>query len=172
MAYLPSLVVMTKPKGIDGAVKYVVYKRSLHLDLLTLINFTDPPAQRRPGILWVLCGWNDTRDADKPEGSTVDSRYVYPMTLHHNGRAGGLSVLYAESSQSRAEWQERLTNTLVRHKAAQESNKVFRFETLIADAFLGPSMATSELGWDQSDTFTGRVTCSAPFSQYFLSNLV
>jgi hypothetical protein len=89
------------------------------------------------------------------------------MTLHHNGRAGGTYILYAETSQSRSEWQAKLNHALVMHKAVQESNKVFEIETLSADTFSMPSLATAASGpaWSQDNAITGKVTCSVPFSE-------
>lgn len=160
---------MTKPKEKDGVVKYIVYKRPVPLDLLTLVNFTDPPTQRSAGLLRGLRGGerNETPISGASPESATDSRYVYPMTLHHNGRAGGPYILYAESSQSRTEWQGKLAHALAMHKAVQESNKVFEIETLSADTFLVPSMTTAASGpaWNQDNAFTGKVTCSVPFSK-------
>jgi hypothetical protein len=51
-------------------------------------------------------------------------------------------------------------------KIVQESNKVFEVETLSADTFLVPSMSAAAQGpaWNQESTYTGKVTCSVPFS--------
>jgi hypothetical protein len=162
---------MTKPKEKDGVMKYNVYKRPIPLDLLTLVNFTDPPTQRGAGLLRGLRDRggerSETLNASASPDTATDSRYVYPMTLHHNGRAGGPYMMYAETSQSRSEWQQRLAHALAMHKAVHESNKVFEIETLSADTFLVPSMATAASGpaWNQDNAFTGKVTCSVPFSK-------
>ncbi|KAF8075167.1 CNH domain-containing protein [Lyophyllum atratum] len=164
-------MVMTKLKDKDGVTKYQVNRRPIPLDLLTLVNFTDPPTQRSTGILGGLRG---ERHADRansampgisPESAT-DSRSVYPLTLHHNGRMGGPYVLYAESAQARNEWMSKLEEALGLRKVVQESNKVFEVETLSADTFLIPSMVanTTSPGWNQDNAFTGKVTCSVPFT--------
>ncbi|KAJ3569204.1 hypothetical protein NP233_g5203 [Leucocoprinus birnbaumii] len=165
-------LVVTKPlKEKDGVIKYNVHKRPIPLDLLTLVNFTDPPTQRGAGLLRGLRGG---KKADKNEalGSSaspdteIDSRFVYPMTLHHSGRAGGPFMMYAKTSQSRSEWQQKFAYALAMHKAVQESNKVFEIEILNADTFLAPSMITaaSGLARNQDNAFTGKVTCSVPFN--------
>jgi len=170
-----SSVVMTKPKEKDGVTKYNVYKRPIPLDLLTPVNFTDPPTQRGAGLLRGLRGGeridrNELLGSNASPDSATDSRFVYPMTLHYNGRAGGPYMMYAETSQSRSEWQNKLAHALAMHKVVQENNKVFEIETLSADTFLVPSIATAASGpaWNQDNAFTGKVTCSVPFSKRLL----
>jgi RHO1 GDP-GTP exchange protein 1/2 len=138
---------------------------------LTLVNFTDPPTQRSTGILRNLRGGErygeagSANSALSPESAT-DSRFVYPLTLHHNGRMGGPHILYAESSQIRNEWKKKLEEALGLRKIVQESNKVFEVEYLSMDTFIMPSMsAAAGPSWNQDDRFTGRVTCSVPFSE-------
>ncbi|KAF5318404.1 hypothetical protein D9611_013915 [Ephemerocybe angulata] len=166
-------LVMTKikeSKDKDGVVKYIVNRRPIPLDLLNLVNFTDPPTQRSAGLLRTL-------RSDKPQHGEVpmnnpnispetDARSVYPLTLHHNGRMGGAYVLYAESAQIRSEWKERLDDAIGLRKVVQESNKAFEVETLSSDTFLMPLYASASQGpaWEQSNTFTGKVTCSVPFT--------
>ena len=80
---------------------------------------------------------------------------------------GGAYILYAESSQARNEWKQKLDEALGLRKVVQESNKVFEVETLSADTFLVPSVManTTSPTWNQDSTFTGKVTCSVPFSK-------
>ena len=80
---------------------------------------------------------------------------------------GGPYILYAESAQIRAEWKQKLEEALGLRKIVQESNKVFEVETLSADTFLVPSMSAAAQGpaWNQESTYTGKVTCSVPFSK-------
>lgn len=96
-----------------------------------------------------------------------DSRAVFPCTIHHNGRLGGLWTLFAESSQARNEWKSKLDEAIGLRKVVQESNKVFEIETLSADTFLVPSMmpSGSSQSWNQENAYTGKVTCSVPFSK-------
>ena len=96
-----------------------------------------------------------------------DSRSVYPVTLHHNGRMGGAYLLYAESQQARLEWKTKLDEALVLRRVVQDSNKVFEIETLSADTFLMPSfIGAQQPSWNQ-EMFTGKVSCSVPFSKFF-----
>jgi hypothetical protein len=162
-------VVLTKPRERDGVMKYNVYKRPIPLDLVTLVNFTDAPTQRNAGLLRGLRGGERSElpaSAISPDSST-DSKFVYSMTFHHNGRAGGTYILYAETSQSRSEWQSKLNHALVMHKAVQENNKAFEIETLSADTFSVPLIPTAASGpaWSQDNAITGKVTCSVPFSE-------
>ncbi|KAG6879934.1 hypothetical protein C0992_009290 [Termitomyces sp. T32_za158] len=163
-------MVMTKPKEKDGVTKYQVNRRPVPLDLLTLVNFTEAPTQRSTGILRGLRGGGGHVDGTNGLGvspdSPNDSRNVYPLTLHHNGRTGGTYILYAESAQARLDWKQKLEEALVLRKVVQESNKAFEPQTLSADTFLIPSMMvnTTSPGWNQDNTFTGKVTCSVPFT--------
>ncbi|KAF5351291.1 hypothetical protein D9758_007992 [Tetrapyrgos nigripes] len=180
--------VMTKAREKDGYTKYYVNRRvstnykytskydpyyqpqPIPLDLLTLVNFTDPPTQRGAGLLRNLRGGErhntapsdptsltlgssnsyNTKSPDLPTHSSssiptttstpTDSRSVYPCTIHHNGRMGGPYILYAESAQVRAEWKSKLEEALGLRKAVQDNNKVFEVETLSNDTFLVPSL--------------------------------
>ncbi|KAJ7777436.1 Dbl-like domain-containing protein [Mycena metata] len=161
-------LVMTKPKEKDGVIKYNVVKRPIPLDLLTLVNFTDPPTQRGTGLLRNLRGdrfpGGDSAGGGVVEGPT-DSRSVYPCTLHHNARVGGSHILYAESAPARAEWQQKLEEALGLRRVVQESNKVFELEMLSTDTFLIPSLVTPATAPAyHENSLTGRVTCSVPFN--------
>ncbi|THU93894.1 Dbl-like domain-containing protein [Dendrothele bispora CBS 962.96] len=176
-------LVMTKAREKDGVTKYYVNRRPIPLDLLTLVNFTDPPTQRGAGLLRNLRGGErrDTNNAnaDPPNSAntkspeTTDSRSVYPCTIHHNGRMGGTYILYAESAQVRAEWKMKLEEALGLRKAVQENNKVFEIETLSNDTFLVPSLigngsgnaaGASAAAWNNENSFTGKVTCTVPLN--------
>ncbi|KAF7971187.1 hypothetical protein HWV62_21862 [Athelia sp. TMB] len=167
-------LVMTKPKDRDGVTKYIVNRRPIPLDLLTLANFTDPPTQRSGGIFKIRGGGGGggQRDPDQSGNSAVspdsssDSRAVFPCTIHHNGRVGGLMTLYAETAAARVEWKAKLEEATGLRKVVQESNKVFEIETLSTDTFLVPSMlaGANTPSWNQENSFTGKVTCSVPFA--------
>ncbi|KAI1790239.1 Dbl-like domain-containing protein [Ganoderma leucocontextum] len=165
-------LVMTKPKEKDGITKYHVYRRPIPLDLLTLANFTDPPTQRGNSILRLGRSERHAGDMGTPTGaatspeSATDSRLVFPCTIHHNGRLGGLYTVFAESPQARSEWKQKLDEAIGLRKVVQDSNKVFEIETLSADTFLVPSMMNnnSNTSWSHENAFTGKVTCSVPFT--------
>lgn len=153
----------------------LTHRQPIPLDLLTLVNFTDPPTQRGAGILRGLRGGE--RHTEGPVGSGLqspesasDSRAVYPCTIHHNGRLGGPHIMYAESQQSRNEWKSKLEEALGLRKVVQESNKVFEIETLSADTFLIPSVVSATPAatpsWSHENSLTGKVTCSVPFSKF------
>jgi RHO1 GDP-GTP exchange protein 1/2 len=143
------------------------------LELLNLANFSDPPTQCRlrgfgrgkgdaqvifPGIIHNL---------------VIESRTVYPFTILHTGRLGGLHTMYADSAQARSEWKEKLQGAIGLHKVVQESNKAFELETLSSDTFVVPSPPTNQLRSSNMESpFTGKVTCSVPFSmQHGLANI-
>ena len=138
---------------------------------MTLANFTDPPTQRGTGL---LRGFGGNKGGDSqtntpgltPEAAT-DSRVVFPCTILHTGRLGGLYTVYAESAQARTEWKEKLEEAVGLRKVVQESNRVFEVETLSSDTFIVPSMlsAPTNQSWNSESSFTGKVTCSVPFSE-------
>ncbi|KAL6309388.1 Dbl-like domain-containing protein [Sparassis latifolia] len=163
-------LVMTKPKEKDGVTKYHVYRRPIPLDLLTLANFTDPPTQRGGGILRLGRSVPERHEGMGTPGATAspetDARAVYPCTIHHNGRLGGLYTLFAESMQARNEWKQVLDEAMGLRKVVQESNKVFEIETLSADTFIVPSITpgAGAPSWNHENAYTGKVTCSVPFT--------
>jgi len=93
---------MTKPKEKEGVTKYRANRRvsefqfslsfyhnsqesqPIPLDLLSLVNFTDPPTQRSTGL---LRGFAQKDRNELPSAAGVspeavsDSRHVYPFTL-------------------------------------------------------------------------------------------
>ena len=148
-----------------------LFLKPVPLDLLTLVNFTDPPTQRSTGILRNLRGGERHEPGSANPGlspeSATDSRFVYPLSLQYNGRTGGPYILYAESAQIRSEWQKKLVDALGLRK---DSNKVFEVEYLSRDTFIIPSIAQGANGptLNQVTQFTGKVTCSVPFSQFLL----
>jgi len=178
-------VVFTKPKDRDGVFKYHVNRKvnfsplisavsnhslqPIPLDLLTLANFTDPPTQRNMGLFKIRGGHTGDQTGVTPAGLTPDTpgdaRAVYPCTIHHNGRLGGLHTIYAETAAARAEWKAKLEEATGLRKVVQESNKVFEIETLSTDTFLVPSMTAGAAtpSWNHENSFTGKVTCSVPF---------
>lgn len=113
------------------------FEQPIPLDLLNPVNFTDPPQTRGTGILRGLRGGerggrggvgpttvvDDVASVVNADAAT-DSRAIYPCTIHHNGRMGGLYTLYAESAQSRAEWKTKLDEALVLRKTVTDNNKV------------------------------------------------
>lgn len=109
--------------------------------------------------------------ASSPE-STTDARSVYPCTIHHNGRLGGLWTVYAETTQARLDWKQKLDEAIELRKVVTDANKVFEIETLSSDTFLVPSMHATQQSssWNDENVFTGKVTCSVPFCIYFSFN--
>ncbi|KAJ4467861.1 hypothetical protein C8R41DRAFT_925605 [Lentinula lateritia] len=61
---------------------------------------------------------------------------------------GVTSPTYAKSAPARSEWKEKLEEAVGLRKVVQESNKVFKVETLSSDTHLVPSMG---LGADRGE---------------------
>ena len=187
-----TVVMTTRVRGQDRMTKYHLHRRvsptlrslpirlmrcyqPIPLDLLTLVSFADP-AIPRSGI------FRHARDGSTASSTSVggisedgESRSsLYPLTIHHNARLGGSYILYAESSQVRAEWKQKLEEGMGLRTVVQESNKVFEVETLSVQTFnvqpisSGPPLAT----YSEGGQITGKVTCSIPFSQYTFTLLL
>jgi hypothetical protein len=139
---------------------------------LRFANFTDP-TQRRTGLLRGF-GGNKGGDvqANTPDltpDAATDSRVVFPCTILHIGRLGGLHTVDAESSQARTEWKEKLEEAIGLRKVVQESNRVFEVVTLSLDTLVVPPMFSppKNQSWNLESPFMGKVTCSVPFSEQF-----
>ncbi|KAG8813242.1 hypothetical protein FRC18_002604 [Serendipita sp. 400] len=163
-------LVMTKQREKDNEIKYHVNRRPIPLDLLSLLSFSDPPSQRSGGLLrprtkTVQSIAGDTASLANGE-ATNDSRFVYPLQIHHNGRSGGVHTFFTENAQARQEWKIKLEEAKGLRSVVQEANKVFEIETLSVDTFLVPSLhhTAAAPSWNEEGMFTGKVTCSVPFT--------
>ncbi|KAG8970658.1 hypothetical protein FRC05_000516 [Tulasnella sp. 425] len=167
-------LVMTKTKERDGITKYYANKRPIPLELLSLVGFTEVQQQRSAGIfgrgLKGAKEGKETKDnagAVDPNGAggPEDSRTVWPCSIHHAGRVGGLYHLFAESAAVRGEWKQKLEEAIALRNLVNDSNKVFEMRNLSENTFVVPSiMGGTSPGWSNDVTFTGKVTCSVPFS--------
>jgi len=140
------------------------------------VAFTDPPTQRGGRLLPFGGNKIDAAEGSNlnvdPPGAAAspdavnEPRAVYPCTIHHNGRLGGLYTLYAETSQARLEWKAKLEEAIGLRKVVQESNKVFEVETLNVDTFFAPTvMGNTSPSWNNDGNLAGKATCSVPFSK-------
>ncbi|KAG6889068.1 hypothetical protein C0992_006497 [Termitomyces sp. T32_za158] len=166
---LDNYLVLAKLKEKDGLVTYHIHQRPIPLDLLSLVNATDPPLLRSTRFLGGLRGDRSIDDPSEPGVSSDtpgDSRFVYPLTLHSSGRNGGTCVLYAESSRGRTKWKQKLDDAFALRKIVQESNKVFQLRTLSAATFVSSSLVATATSTarNQDNAFITKVTCSVPFS--------
>ncbi|KZP01565.1 Dbl-like domain-containing protein [Calocera viscosa TUFC12733] len=165
-------VVMTKPKETKDGIKYVVRGRPIPLELLALTNFTEIPQQRSVGLLRSRLRGDrgevittSLNGAGVAQQESNDPRFVYPFTIYNSARESGFYTLYAETQQARAEWKAKLEEALGLRVAVQENNKVLEIETLSDDTFYVPLQAsTQQASWNEENAFTGKVTCSVPFS--------
>ncbi|KAL0567525.1 Rho guanine nucleotide exchange factor [Marasmius crinis-equi] len=175
-------LVFTVPKEGEGDTKYHVDLRPILLDLLTLGSFTDPAILRRTGLISDFRGFKSHAEgsygayANKSSGAHAkdnsgaaapdDSSLLYPLTLYPASTTDGPYILYTESAQARTKWKAALQEALDSRKVIQEANKVFEMESLSAHTSLIPPEAGKNAppAWDQENSFTGKVTCSATFN--------
>jgi hypothetical protein len=120
--------------------------------------------QRTGSILRNVEWPDDTAGPSSWSPESSDTRPLFPFTIHHIGRLGRTHNLYAESAAGRLEWQKQLEECLGWRKIVQESSKVFEIESLSMHTFLIPSRTRGPNSYDGT-SFTGKVTCSVPFSR-------
>ncbi|TCD64248.1 hypothetical protein EIP91_004317 [Steccherinum ochraceum] len=162
-------MVIARPKEKDGETTYLVDKRAsnpLPLDLITPVNFTEPPRQRATNLR------NRLRPGERHDPSTsspdpeADTRVslVYPCTVHRDGRFGGIYTMFTESAQARTEWKQKLDEAIGLRRVVQDSVKAFEVETLNAETFAATTADPYGYSSPTRDhVHTGEVTCSAPF---------
>ncbi|KAH9009063.1 CNH domain-containing protein [Lactarius hengduanensis] len=85
------------------------------------------------------------------------SNFIDPPTRRGTGLLRGFA---------RSEWKEKLEEAIGLRKVVQESIRVFEVETLSSDTFVVPSMLSppTNHSWNAESSFTGKVTCSVPFT--------
>ena len=135
----------------------------------------DPPIQRGGRLL--SFGGRKGTDGRNQNGSSYyaagasphavnDPRAMYPCTIHHQGRLDDPCTLFAESASERLWWKTKLEDAIELRKVAKVSNKLFEMETLSVGTFFAPTlMANTEPVRNNGGNFTGKVTCSVPFSK-------
>jgi hypothetical protein len=137
------------------------------LELLSIGNFTDASRQRPNRTLF--SGGATTLDIDATPGieaTSADARTVWPFTISFigQGQLGGQYTLWADSYAGRADWQEKLLHAKVLRAEVNDANKVFDMTPLSQDTFfMAPNYAVTRV--EGENTWTGRVTCSVPFSR-------
>lgn len=133
------------------------------LELLSLGNFSDAPRARSGKTLF---GSSNKDDTDGPAENPSDSRTVWPFTISFigQGQLGGQYTLWTDSYASRADWQEKLQHAKVLRNEVNDAGKVFEMTPLSLDSFfMAPNYAAPRS--DGDTPFTGRVSCSCPFSK-------
>ncbi|KAH9965640.1 hypothetical protein BGW80DRAFT_1344477 [Lactifluus volemus] len=101
-----------------------------------------------------------------PEPVT-DSRAVYPRTILHTGQLGGLYTVYAESTQARSDWKESFRKRLGCARSCRSRTRCSKSRRSARTPFVVPSMLSppGNQSWNTEIAFTGKVTCSVPFSK-------
>lgn len=106
---------------------------------------------------------NNTSDKE----AQYDSRTVWPFTISFigQGQLGGQYTLWTDSYAARAEWQERFQHAKVLRTEVNDATRVFEMTPLSEGTFwMAPNYAAPKVEGDSP--YTGRVTCSTPFSEY------
>nr|XP_019049461.1 hypothetical protein I302_03250 [Kwoniella bestiolae CBS 10118]OCF28391.1 hypothetical protein I302_03250 [Kwoniella bestiolae CBS 10118] len=148
-------------------VRYIINRRPIPLELLSLGNFSDAPRQRNTGRLFGVGGGGNS-DANTEDAVTTsndrDNRTVYPFSISFigQGQLGGAYTLWADSAAARDDWKEKLNHAKVLRMEVNDAGKVFEMIPLSTNTFyMAPNYAVPK---DKEDKYTGRVTCSCPFT--------
>jgi hypothetical protein len=131
---------------------------------LSLGNFSEAPRPRTSGKLFGVGG--TSHEAETPGVDQNESRLLWPFTISFigQGQLGGQYTLWADSYAKRTEWQEKLQHAKVLRTEVNDAGKVFEMTPLSLDTFLMPPNYAAPRS-DGDSPFTGRVTCSTPFSE-------
>lgn len=156
----------TKPsKNRDMPVRFQINRRPIPLELFTLGEFSDPAQNRSMGLLKTIRGaGGGQHEAEGSSQQQSDSRTVYPFTYSFigGGQMSGQYTLWTDSEKARTEWNEKLNHAKVLRDEVNDAGKVFEMTALSTDTFYqapGYGVPTS------NEDYTGRVTCSVPFSK-------
>lgn len=141
----------------------VLTQKPIPLELLSLGNFSDAPRARSSGNKIFGSSKDET---DGPSEAPSDNRTVWPFTISFigQGQLGGQYTLWTDSYATRADWQEKLQHAKVLRAEVNDAGKVFEMTPLSQDTFFVPANYAVPKAEGESH-FTGRVTCSCPFSK-------
>jgi len=86
---------------------------------------------------------------------------MLPLVIHHDGRLGGTTRLFAESEDVQSTWKSKLEEAIL-HR--QKSGRVFEMSILAREEFLTVGGKSSNTDSPLEDRFSARtITCAAPF---------
>ncbi|OCF37676.1 hypothetical protein I316_00803 [Kwoniella heveanensis BCC8398] len=167
-------LVLTKPERSTRSsrkehrqVRYIINRRPIPLELLSLGQFNDAPRQRNSGRLFGVGGGGGSdaaQDGVTDTSNDKDNRTVYPFSISFigQGQLGGSYTLWADSASAREEWKEKLQHAKVLRIEVNDAGKVFEMLPLAENTFyMAPNYAVPK---EKEDRYTGRVTCSCPFT--------
>lgn len=169
------LLLMTKPKknSSTGEVEYHMSKKPIPLPLLQVHEATEGFAiglrsmsstLSSTGTSTLQHSTTTTTGLTSPTGglvSTSSNNSSSPMLIHHLGRHGGDYLLFAESSEVRMTWREKMVEAKAALEQAYPDNQVFEIRTLSDTTFAGSGAHNQAFNH-------GKVTCSIPFGRFLL----
>ena len=167
------LVKQSKSKNRDAPPRYTINRRPIPLELFKLGEFSDPAQNRSLGLLKTFRGGGPQTHEDDSQraAQSSDSRTVYPFTYSFigQGQLSGQYTLWTDSASARQEWQEKLNHAKVLRNEVNDAGKVFEMTPLSVDTFFqAPGYGVPA----NNDDYTGRVTCSVPFTTVDRRSLV
>jgi len=87
-----------------------------------------------------------------------------PLVIHHDGRLGGTTRLFAESEDVQSTWKSKLEEAIL---LRQKSTRVFEMSILAREEFLTMGGGSSNTYSPLEDRFSARtITCAAPFGRH------
>ncbi|RIB30027.1 CNH domain-containing protein [Gigaspora rosea] len=175
-------LIMTKEKkGPDGEMKYYVSKKPIPLSFL-IVDTPSETLQAKTTTFHINIKpldqvrkrTNSTMQSPSSPQAFVDLESQdtygrYPFTILHIGRHGGQYQLFADSSNTRKLWKDRIQEAQTKLLANEAINKqIFEIFTLNDCTFVSGSSNVGAL----TSVSRSKVTCSVPFVTTEKRNMV
>lgn len=89
---------------------------------------------------------------------------MLPLTIHHDGRFGGTTRLYAESEDVQLTWRSKLDEAII---FRQKSSQVFEASVVAREEFLTMGVSGSLHTYPpENRPIAGMITCANPFGKH------
>lgn len=92
---------------------------------------------------------------------------MLPLIIHHDGRLGGTTRLYAESEDVQLTWKSKLDEAIL---FRQKSSQVFEVSVVAREEFITMSRNLHTYP-PENRPIAGSITCAIPFSKFVFSAL-
>jgi len=94
---------------------------------------------------------------------------MLPLVIHHDGRLGGTTRLYAESEDVQSTWRSKLEEAIL---LRQKSSEVFEMNVVVREEFLTIGGVNLDTYPPEDRPTTRTITCAAPFGRCVILDTV
>jgi len=88
---------------------------------------------------------------------------MFPLIIHHDGRSGGTTRLFAENEDVQSTWKSKLDEAIALRR---ESSRVFEVNIVAREEFLTIGAVNPDMYPPEARPTTRTVTCATPFGGY------